>query len=195
MSTPVALNLHDQRPVAIHYSSRGPQGDKAIRMRAFVHCLLVCSTVLLACGQSETNNRTRNTPPAPGQDHPPTAGAPPTNQPQGLRPVMQQLAVDMSALTSALWVENYDEMILRSRAIANHADIPPAEMQRIRDILGRDVARFEFLDEQAHIAAHRMYAAAQARKLDAFLRDLADVQRGCASCHTQFRGRLRTTQR
>lgn len=109
-----------------------------------------------------------------------------------LRPIMQQLAVDMSGLTNALWLENYDEMIVRSRAIADHPDISTVERERIHNILGRETVAFDAMDEQVHAASHRMYAAAQARQLGDFLQQLGKVQRGCTSCHTQFRGRLRT---
>lgn len=166
-------------------------------MSASVRCLLICPSILLACGRSEEAGRAANGPAAtphaiaqPGQE-PASYESDTTQEPGSLRPIMRQLAVNMSGLTNALWLENYDEMILRSRAIADHPDISAVELERIHNILGRETTTFDAIDDQVHVASHRMYAAAQARQLGVFLEQLGKVQRGCTSCHTQFRNRLR----
>lgn len=153
-----------------------------IRVRMLATVALLGAAILLAC----------NGPPGDARvaDSAAPAGA---ETPQVLRPIMQHLAVDMSGLAGALWMENYDEMAARSAAIAGHNEISPAELQRIERILGRETPAFDSVDMQVHLAAERMHAAAQAKNLDAFLTAYSDVQRGCTSCHTQFRARLRTT--
>jgi len=158
---------------------------------------LVVPAILLACGRPAASSRAADsTAPTAAVDHSAHGAAAhdsATHAPQALRPIMQRLAVDMSGLTNALWVENYEEMTARAAAIAAHNEISAREMQRIKRVLGPEAATFDSVDMQVHLAAQRMHAAAQARQLDVFLNEYAAVQRGCTACHTQFRGRLRTT--
>ena len=112
-----------------------------------------------------------------------------------LRTIMQRLSGEMAGMSHALWMEDYAEMTARAGAIADHPHMLPEEVQRIQATLGSDMAAFEAADEAVHGAAVRMHEAAAARRLDDVVAGLADVQRGCVSCHTQFRDRLRTTGR
>ena len=161
---------------------------------------LLGATSLLACNRPSgdtgaADSAARAAPPAAVVDHSMhvASGDSSAAAPQALRPIMQRLAVDMSGLAGALWMENYDGMSAHSAAIAGHSEISAAELQRIERILGRETPAFDSMDMHVHLAAERMHAAAQAKNLDAFLTAYGDVQRGCTSCHTQFRARLRTT--
>lgn len=115
------------------------------------------------------------------------------HEPQALRPIMQKLAAEMAGLSAALWMEDYDQMAVRTAAISGHTDISADELRRIEQTLGKETAAFNAADERVHEAALRMHAAAQARQLDVFVQQFAEVQRGCVSCHTTFRHRLRTS--
>ncbi len=172
------------------------QNDRgSVRMSASV--ALVGVAVLLACNRPSASTRSTDSaaPASAVVDHSMhmAAGDSSASAPQALRPIMQHLAVEMSGLGNALWMENYDEMSAHSAAIAGHSEISAAELQRIERILGRETPAFDSVDMRVHLAAERMHTAAQAKNLDAFLTAYGDVQRGCASCHTQFRARLRTT--
>jgi len=109
-----------------------------------------------------------------------------------LRPIMQRLAAEMAVFTQALWLENYDEMTARAAAMAEHPHIAADELQRIERVLGADLGGFEAADEAVHTALVGLQEAAESRQLDVVLDRLGEVQRGCMSCHTQFRERLRT---
>lgn len=172
------------------------QNDRrSVRMSATI--ALLGAAVLLACNRPSGDARSADSaaPAAAVVDHSMhvAAGDSSSGPPQTLRPIMQHLAVEMSGLGGALWMEKYDEMAVHSAAIAGHAEISAAELQRIERVLGRETPAFDSADMQVHLAAERMHAAAQAKNLDAFLTAYSDVQRGCTSCHTQFRARLRTT--
>ncbi|HET9441349.1 MAG TPA: cytochrome c [Longimicrobiales bacterium] len=121
---------------------------------------------------------------------PNTAG----QQPQPLLPIMQQLGVDMTALTHALMIDDYAAVTQRADALANHAPISEQDLQRIQTVLGSDMPGFEQLDEAVHGASVRLHDAALARDPDAILKQLAEVQSGCVACHTRFRARLKTNQ-
>jgi cytochrome c556 len=80
----------------------------------------------------------------------------------------------------------------QAAAIAAHAPISDAELQRIQRVLGPDMAKFEAVDESVHVASVRLHDAAQTSWGDEVVDRLSEVQRGCVSCHTRFRERLRT---
>lgn len=106
--------------------------------------------------------------------------------------IMRQLSVDMAAFTHALWLEDYNQMSERSAAIAHHAPIDPADIQRIQTTVGDEWETFEEADEAVHVASAELNQAVQTRDLDSILSRLDDLQRGCVSCHTDFRDRLLT---
>ena len=113
---------------------------------------------------------------------------------QAVLPIMQRLGSEMTALTHALMTDDYATVERSAAAIAEHAPISAEELERIHAVLGSDMARFEAVDESVHVASVRLHEAARARQLDAVVQRLGEVQRGCVSCHVQFRERLRTNR-
>jgi len=113
---------------------------------------------------------------------------------QALLPIMQRLSSEMNALTYALMTDDYQTVSRSAAAIAEHAPISAAELERIRSTLGGDMARFEAVDESVHVASVRLNEAARGRQLGLVVDRLGEVQRGCVSCHAQFREKLRTNR-
>jgi hypothetical protein len=111
-----------------------------------------------------------------------------------LLPIMQGLGSNMVALTHALMTDDHETVEKHAAEIAEHAPISGEELERIRNVLGSDMARFEAVDESVHVASVRLRDAAQARRPDQVVTRLGEVQRGCVSCHTQFRERLLTNR-
>ena len=109
---------------------------------------------------------------------------------EALLPIMQRLGSEMTTLTYALMTDDYQTVERSAAAIAEHAPISAEELERIHGILGSDMARFEAGDESVHVASVRLHEAAQARQPGAVVGRLGEVQRGCVSCHVQFRDRL-----
>jgi cytochrome c556 len=105
---------------------------------------------------------------------------------------MQRLGSEMTALTHALMTDDHEGVTRSAAAIAEHAPISAEELERIHAALGPDMAAFEAVDESVHVASVRLHDAARARRLGEVVEQLGDVQRGCVSCHAQFRERLRT---
>jgi cytochrome c556 len=161
-----------------------------------VTVVLIAAAMVVACSRPSRDARSGDSARAaaaiPDHSMHGAAGDSSAAAPEALRPIMQRLAVEMAGLGGALWMENYDEMTARSAAIAGHAEISSEELQRVKRILGRETPAFDSLDMQVHLAAERMHAAAQMKDMNAFLTAYSDVQRGCTSCHTQFRARLST---
>ncbi|HEX6052791.1 MAG TPA: hypothetical protein VFZ21_26175, partial [Gemmatimonadaceae bacterium] len=113
---------------------------------------------------------------------------------QALLPIMQRLGSEMTALTYALMTDDYEGVTRSAAAIAAHAPISADELERIKTELGPGMATFEAVDESVHVASTRLHDAAQARSLGVVVERLAEVQRGCVSCHVQFREKLRTNR-
>lgn len=166
-------------------------------MTPFVHLLLLGPALLLAVGCEEqpredgaggdgARTAQHTEPVHAGAD----TGAAPEALP--LRPIMQRLASDMAGFSHALWLEDHAEMTARAAAMADHPHISTEEIRRIEAALGPDMPAFEEADEVVHIAAIRMQEAAAARRQDEVVTRLGEVQRGCVSCHSRFRDRLRT---
>lgn len=112
---------------------------------------------------------------------------------QALLPIMQRLGSEMTALTYALMTDDYATVTRSAAAIAEHAPISAEELERIHAELGPDMTVFEAVDESVHVASVRLHEAAEARQLDQVVERLGEVQRGCVSCHAQFRARLQTS--
>ena len=108
-----------------------------------------------------------------------------------LLPIMQRLGTSMAALTHGLMTEDSATVATNAAAIAAHAPIAPAELERISQALGDRMAEFERLDAAVHDGSVRLHEAAAAGRTDEVLTRLNEVQRGCVACHTQFRARLR----
>ena len=123
--------------------------------------------------------------------HAPAAHAAAGEKGQSLLPIMQQLGSEMTALTYALMTDDYGTVTRSAAAIAGHAPISAAELERIHAMLGADMAAFEAVDESVHVASVRLHDAARARQLGLVVERLGEVQRGCVSCHARFRERLR----
>ena len=113
---------------------------------------------------------------------------------QALLPIMQKLGSEMTALTYALMTDDYETVQRSAAAIADHAPISAEELERIHSVLGPEMAKFEAVDESVHVASVRLNEAARARQLDQVVERLGEVQRGCVSCHAQFRERLLTNR-
>jgi cytochrome c556 len=96
----------------------------------------------------------------------------------------------MTTLTYALMKSDYQNVERSAAAIAEHVPISAEELERIRTVLGPEMAKFEAVDESVHVASVHLHDAARSRQPGQVVVRLGEVQRGCVSCHTQFRQRL-----
>ena len=106
--------------------------------------------------------------------------------------IMQRLGGNMASLTHGIMTQDTQAVRQQATAIAEHAPIATTDLARIKETLGGDMPAFEAVDESVHVAAGALSDAARAGEFQTVLSRLNEVQRGCVSCHTQFRDRLRT---
>lgn len=111
---------------------------------------------------------------------------------EALLPIMQSLGTYMTSLTHGLMTEDPAMVATNAASIASHPPVAAEEVERIHGVLGTEMAEFERLDEEVHVASEKLHEAALAGGTDDVLMRLNEVQRGCVACHTKFRERLRT---
>lgn len=104
---------------------------------------------------------------------------------------MVKLAQDMDRIATGLWYEDYDLIEQGARGIAQHPKIPPAQIAKIKKVLGNQFETFVHYDKRVHSLASKLVEAAEARNWSGVLNTHEQLQRGCMSCHTAFRDRVR----
>lgn len=120
------------------------------------------------------------------------AAPPVDDHPSGdLKTIMVELGEQMARAQSALWVEDLGTVSEAGRQVADHPHVSPEERARVQGALGSDFTAFVVADRAVHDAAVRLSEVAGSGDLDGTVRELAAVQAGCVSCHSQFRERLR----
>ncbi len=162
--------------------------------------LIALSLLAGAC-----NSGDRTTPGSPADSHAapaatsdPSAGSAASHAHAGeadgeaLLTIMQRLGTNMTAVTYGLMTDDTAMIASSAAAIAAHASIAPAELERIHGVLGDEMAEFERLDLKVHDGSVQLQQAAQAGNIDVVLTRLNEVQRGCLACHAKFRERLQT---
>lgn len=115
----------------------------------------------------------------------------PPDSTKPLRPLMVELAQDMDRIATGLWHEDYDLIEEGARSIAHHPKIPPAQLATIKKTLGKEFQGFVSIDRSVHSTATELVQAARARDWSAVLDAHERLKRGCTSCHTVYRERLR----
>ena len=131
--------------------------------------------------------------PTRGAEDPATAQAPsPTRIAlPALFGIMQGLQENMDRISHALWVEDFEGLAVAAEAVADHPRVPAEEFERISGVLGPDMSRFGAADMAVHDLAVRLAEEARGNDLEAALATDAELRRGCAACHSEFRERLR----
>ncbi len=114
-----------------------------------------------------------------------------TTETERLRPLMVELAQDMDRITTGLWHEDYGLIEEGARSIATHPKISPEQLAKIKKSLGGGFQGFVSMDKAVHKSATELVDAAQARDWSKVLDVHERLKRGCTSCHTTYRERLR----
>lgn len=118
--------------------------------------------------------------------------APAADTTKPLRPLMVELAQDMDRIATGLWHDDLDLIREGAHGIARHPKIPPKQMAKIKEVLGKEFQTFVQYDKRVHGAASNLVSAAEARNWSKILTTHERLQRGCVGCHRAFRDRVRS---
>ncbi len=133
----------------------------------FVGLLLVISTAVPALAQSH------------GHDEKVT-----------LRAIMQELGTEYVRAANALMTDDFATLGEVGEAVAHHP-LPDEIVAAIKGKLGKSFAAFEKIDERSHVAATALAKQAAAKNANGAAKAFADLSTACASCHAQFRAKLK----
>ena len=106
--------------------------------------------------------------------------------------IMQNLEQNMAAVQAGIWRGKYDVIREAARAMADHAKIPPREIQRIRTALGEDGLKgFVAADRYWHEKATELASVAGNEDMNRIVDLTTELLQRCSSCHTDYRQPLR----
>jgi cytochrome c556 len=108
-------------------------------------------------------------------------------KPLALRKIMQGLDADMQAIAGGIAREDWPMVARLAPRIAEHAQPPATEQQRVLSFLGKDADTFEHYDEQTHHAAETLHEAAARADGKGAIAAYATIQNTCLACHQSFR--------
>lgn len=118
----------------------------------------------------------------------------PTRDTLPLLLIMRNLERNMVAVQAGIWRGNHDVIQEAARAMAEHAKIPPREIDRIRSALGKEGLKgFVAADRHWHEKATELARVAGQRDMDRIVRLTTDLLRRCSSCHLEYRKPLRAS--
>lgn len=107
-----------------------------------------------------------------------------------LKPIMAAMGAEIHGILDGILLGDDERVSQGARAIAHHPEIAPAEIARIRRILGPRMKRFEAFDKETHRAALALAEASRTRDNQQVIDAFAAMQKGCLTCHSRFRAIL-----
>ncbi|MDD4962999.1 MAG: cytochrome c [Gallionella sp.] len=109
------------------------------------------------------------------------------SEPLEFQGTMKKLGTQMQTITSAIARENWELVDETAHKIAEHAQPPAEEKQRIVAFMGSNMAKFKAFDGQTHEAAHEVAEAAQVKNGQSVIAAFQKLQTSCLACHQAFR--------
>jgi len=107
-----------------------------------------------------------------------------------LQEIMQGLRNNLVEIADGLLTDDFEQVARGATAIAEHPQIPPAEIQLVAAELGPEMPAFKQLDMRVHDLSLEIHAAAQALDRDAAISSYQQMVEGCLACHHTYKTRV-----
>ncbi len=107
-----------------------------------------------------------------------------------LKEIMQGLRDDSVAVADGLLMDDFNMVAQGADRIANHAQIPPSQVQLVAAELGPEMATFKQFDNTVHDLSLSIAAAARNNDRDQAIADYQRMLNGCFGCHAAYRERV-----
>lgn len=107
-----------------------------------------------------------------------------------LKSIMQGLRDDLVDISDGLLTDDFELVANGAVSIANHPQIPAAQVQLVAAELGTQMPAFKQLDTLVHDLAIEISAAAEAGNGDAAISNYQRMIDGCFACHRTFKERV-----
>lgn len=108
-------------------------------------------------------------------------------EPLALRGIMAELGKNMQRITGAIAREDWSQVEQAALLIADHPTPPLMEKVRILAYVGTDINQFKTKDNATHDAAMVLSKVAQEKEGYKIIKQFAELQKTCLTCHQAFR--------
>jgi cytochrome c556 len=109
-----------------------------------------------------------------------------------LKEIMQGLRIDSADVVDGLLRDDFEKVEAAALRIANHARIPPDQVQRVAAELGGEMPKFKQIDTLVHDLAVSIAAAARENDAGQAIEGYHRMLDACFACHVPYRDRVAT---
>lgn len=107
-----------------------------------------------------------------------------------LKEIMQGLRADTNAIAEGLLTDDFEKVVIGANNIANHAQIPPEQVQLVAAELGAEMPAFKQMDVLVHDLSLEIAAAAKEEDRVRAITDYHRMLDGCFDCHAAYKTRV-----
>lgn len=113
-----------------------------------------------------------------------------TAEPPALQQIMQDLSDNLIEISDGLLNHDLELTAKGAKAIAEHPQIPPEQVQMVAKELGPEMPVFKQFDDRVHNLALEINAAATAGDREAAVAGFHRLVDGCLACHNAYKDRV-----
>ena len=113
-----------------------------------------------------------------------------TAEPTALQKIMQDLSDNLIEISDGLLNHDLELTAKGAKAIAEHPQIPPEQVQMVAKELGAEMPVFKQFDVRVHNLAVEINAAATAGDREAAVAGFHRLVDGCLACHDAYKDRV-----
>lgn len=113
-----------------------------------------------------------------------------TSERPELKEIMQQLRNNLVDISDGLLLDDFEQVSRGAVAIAQHPQIPAAQIQLVAAELGPEMAAFKQLDILVHDLSIETDAAARLLDRDAVISGYQRLIEACLACHSTYKERV-----
>jgi len=107
-----------------------------------------------------------------------------------LKEIMQGLRNNLVEISDGLLTDNFEQVERGATGIAEHPQIPGAQIKLVAAALGSEMPAFKQLDTLVHDLAVEIAVAARARDPETALAAYQQMLEGCLACHSSYKKRI-----
>ncbi len=113
-----------------------------------------------------------------------------TTETTTLKEIMQGLRDNLVEISDGLLTDDFEQVAHGATAIAEHPQIPAAQVQLVATELGPEMPAFKQIDMLVHDLSLEIGVAARALDRDSAISGYQQLLEGCFGCHETFKERV-----
>ncbi len=112
------------------------------------------------------------------------------DEPTALQQIMQDLSDNLIEISDGLLTHDLELVANGAKAIAEHPQIPPEQVQLVARELGTEMPAFKQFDVRVHNLAVEIGAAASVGDRESAVSGFHRLVDGCLACHDAYKDRV-----